>query len=136
MAVVALQHDGARGSFVFEGRGSRGTGHLDVLMHWLAIVDSAGWPASYTEASQLFKSVVSPEVWIRQIRAARTPLGPFVSRSLAGSQYATSLPGAPDGEYVVLTYSATFENKESAVETITPMKDTDDAWRVSGYYVK
>jgi hypothetical protein len=103
---------------------------------WLAIVDSAGWPASYTEASQLFKSAVAPDVWIRQIRAARTPFGPFIARSLSGSHYATSLPGAPDGEYVVLTYQAEFANKKAAVETITPMRDTDGNWRVSGYYVK
>ena len=103
---------------------------------WLAIVDSAGWHASYTEASQLFKSAVAPDVWIQQIRAARTPFGPFVSRTLTGSHYATSLPGAPDGEYVVLTYSAKYTKKAYAIETVTPMKDTDGAWRVSGYYVR
>jgi hypothetical protein len=63
-------------------------------------------------------------------------LGPFVSRELTGSHYATSLPGAPDGEYVVLTFQAKFENKASAIETVTPMKDTDGSWRVSGYFVK
>lgn len=104
--------------------------------HWLAIVDSAGWLQSHTEASQLFKSAVAPDVWVRQIRAARTPFGPFISRHLAGNQYATSLPGAPDGEYVVLTYRAKFENEVSAVETITPMKDTDGTWRISGYFIK
>jgi hypothetical protein len=104
--------------------------------HWLAIVDSAGWLQSHTEAAQLFKSAVAPDVWVRQIRTVRTPLGPFISRHLSGNQYATSLPGAPDGEYVVLTYNAKFENKASAVETVTPMKDADGTWRVSGYYVK
>ncbi len=48
----------------------------------------------------------------------------------------TSLPGAPDGEYVVIQYNTEFENKKVAIETITPMLDDDGKWRVSGYYIK
>ena len=48
----------------------------------------------------------------------------------------TSLPGAPDGEYVVIQFDTSFTNKKVAVETVTPMKDEDGIWRVSGYYVK
>lgn len=103
---------------------------------WLAVVDSAGWMQSHREAAELFKKTVSAETWIQQIRAARTPLGRFISRTLTGSTYATELPGAPKGEYVVLTFSAAFENKPNAVETVTPMKDPDGEWRVSGYYVR
>ncbi|HWN92533.1 MAG TPA: DUF4019 domain-containing protein, partial [Verrucomicrobiae bacterium] len=47
-----------------------------------------------------------------------------------------TLPGAPDGEYVVIQYETAFENKASAVETITPMLDKDGSWRISGYYIK
>ena len=104
--------------------------------HWLAIVDSAGWKQSHGEASTLFQQAVSPETWIRQIRSVRMQTGPIVSRTLSGAQYATSLPNAPDGEYVVLSYLAQFATKVDAIETITPMKDTDGTWRVSGYYVK
>ncbi|KPJ71393.1 hypothetical protein AMJ52_08655, partial [candidate division TA06 bacterium DG_78] len=63
-------------------------------------------------------------------------LGKLVSRTVKSAKYTTSLPGAPDGEYVVIQYEASFENKQSAIETVTPMKDTDGAWRVSGYYIK
>lgn len=44
--------------------------------------------------------------------------------------------GAPDGEYVVIQFSASFANKKSALETITPMLGKDGKWRVSGYYMK
>ena len=67
--------------------------------------------------------------------AARSPLGNFVTRHLISATYATSLPGAPDGEYVVLQFQADFENKAQAVETITPMLD-EGQWRVSGYYIR
>ncbi len=50
--------------------------------------------------------------------------------------YQTSLPGAPDGKYVVIQFKTSFENKKSATETITPMMDNDGKWRVSGYFIK
>jgi hypothetical protein len=37
---------------------------------------------------------------------------------------------------MVLVTAQLFTNKKEAVETVTPMKDEDGFWRVSGYYVK
>ena len=51
-------------------------------------------------------------------------------------QYAESLPGAPDGEYVVILFKTSFEGKAEAVETVTPMRDADGEWRVAGYYIR
>jgi ribosomal protein S17E len=42
----------------------------------------------------------------------------------------------PDGKYVVIKYDTSFENKKSAVETVTPMLDKDGKWRVAGYFIK
>ena len=57
-------------------------------------------------------------------------------KAVKSKQYATSLPGAPDGQYVVIQYKTAFENKKAGVETITPMLDKDKKWRVSGYFIK
>ena len=46
------------------------------------------------------------------------------------------MPGAPDGRYVVVQYDTVFENKASAVETVTPMADPDGVWRVAGYFIR
>jgi len=54
----------------------------------------------------------------------------------SAAQPATSLPGAPDGDYVVIQFQTSFANKASAVETITPMRDRDGAYRVSGYFIR
>jgi hypothetical protein len=66
----------------------------------------------------------------------RKPLGKLISRSIKDATHTTSLPGAPDGEYVVIQFQTSFENKKSAIETITPMMDPDGVWRVSGYFIK
>jgi hypothetical protein len=70
------------------------------------------------------------------MQGARQPLGKLVSREFKSTHYTTSAPGAPDGQYVIIQYNTSFENKKSAVETVTPMLEQDGKWRVSGYYIK
>ena len=103
---------------------------------WLALVDQGEYGESWQEAATLFKSAVTVEQWEQTLNASRRPLGDLKSRELKGAEYMTSLPGAPDGEYVVIQFDTSFTNKKAAVETVTPMKDEDGIWRVSGYYVK
>jgi len=70
------------------------------------------------------------------MHSAREPLGKVLWRKVKSATYTKTLPGAPDGEYVVIQYDTSFEHKQSAVETITPMLDQDGKWRVSGYFIK
>lgn len=103
---------------------------------WLELVDNELYEESWAQASELFKGAVTPEGWRQAASGARKPLGALVSRKLKSRTYTKQLPGAPDGEYVVIQFDAVFENKASAVETVTPMLDPDGVWRVSGYYIR
>ncbi len=103
---------------------------------WLALVDAGDYDASWDQASSFFKSQRGKDLWRRQVSKARAPIGRLKPRKVARSQYATELPNAPDGEYVIFQYVAAYEKKAKAVETITPMLDTDGKWRVSGYYIR
>jgi len=58
------------------------------------------------------------------------------SRKIASSEVKHSLPGAPEGEYVLIQYDTQFEHQAHAVETVVPMRDQDGNWKVSGYFVK
>jgi len=103
---------------------------------WLALTDSGKYADSWNEASQSFKSAVTKDQWQDALHQVRDPLGKLISRKLASATYTKSLPGAPDGEYVVIKFETSFENKHSATETIVPMLDKDGKWRVSGYFIK
>ncbi|MCK4626559.1 MAG: DUF4019 domain-containing protein, partial [Phycisphaerae bacterium] len=103
---------------------------------WLHLVDQGKYDTSWDKAAAFFKSAVTKQKWAASIKGVRAPLGKAKSRTFVSALYTTSLPGAPDGEYVVIQYLTSFENKKQAVETITPMKDKDGKWRVSGYYIK
>src|SRR4029079_19707775 len=71
---------------------------------------------------------------VDSVGKARAPFGKLESRKLLGAKLLHEAPGAPPGDYVVMQYEAKFPG-QTAVETITPMRD-GDAWRVSGYYVR
>jgi len=103
---------------------------------WLSLVDSGRYVESWDEASGFFKNAVSKQKWIESMEAFRKPLGKLISRKPRSKKHTTSLPGAPDGDYVIIQYETSFENKKSSIETITPMLDRDGTWRVSGYYIK
>ena len=103
---------------------------------WLKIVDKGKYIESWDEASEYFKQAVTREQWEQAIKAVRQPLGKLISRKVKSATYTSALPGAPDGQYVVIQFNTSFENKKAAIETVTPMLDKDSKWRVSGYYIK
>jgi Protein of unknown function (DUF4019) len=103
---------------------------------WLALVDAGNYGASYDSAAALLQQGITKEQFTQKVAAARQPLGKVLSRVLKMARFMTSLPGAPDGAYVVLKYDTSFENKKIGTETIAPMLEKDGAWRVSGYYIQ
>ena len=109
---------------------------VPVAEAWLKLVDGGDYGASWREAASLFKNAVTEAKWKEAAGAARKPLGKVLSRRVKSTTFAKELPGAPDGSYVVIQFETSFENKKSAIETITPMLDKDGRWRVSGYFVK
>jgi hypothetical protein len=109
---------------------------LEASQAWLILVDNEQYAESWETAAQYFKKAIARDQWNQSLNAVRKPLGKVMKRTVKSKQYATSLPGAPDGEYVVIQYETSFTNKKSSIETITPMLDRDGKWRVSGYYIK
>ena len=103
---------------------------------WLALVDEGRYDASWETAAGYFKQTIAKDTWEHMLAVVRKPLGRLVSRNLATKTYTQSLPGAPDGEYVVLEFLTSFQNKKSGIETVTPMLDKDGKWKVAGYYIK
>ena len=103
---------------------------------WLTLIDNNQYAKSWETAAELFKNAVGKDQWNQSLNSVRKPLGKVMKRTMKSKQYTTTLPGAPDGEYVVIQYETSFENKKSSIETLTPMQDKDGNWRVSGYYIK
>ncbi len=103
---------------------------------WLALVDAGKYGPSWDAAAATFRTAVTRTDWERMAASARVPFGKLLSRELAVSKAMTSLPGAPDGNYVVVQFKTSFEHKAQAVETVTAVLESDGAWRVTGYFIK
>lgn len=103
---------------------------------WLSLVDGKKYAESWTKMAPAFKKEVSKRKWKKTIQSIRSPLGKVVSRKLKSAEYTKELPGAPEGEYVVITFETDFANRKGAVETVTPVLGQDLIWRVAGYSVK
>jgi len=134
-AVLAIALLLFAGTSVFAGQNPEKLA-TEAAAGWLALTDGGSYAASWDEAAQLFKNAVPKEDWARVLRANRAPLGELMSRKLKSAKYMTEVPGAPDGQYVVIQFESSFKHKTKAVETITPMLDQDGRWRVSGYFIK
>jgi len=68
--------------------------------------------------------------------AFRKPLGNLLGRKLKSATQVATLPGAPDGQYVVMQFNSSFANKKTAIETVTFVLAKDGSWKASGYFIK
>jgi hypothetical protein len=103
---------------------------------WLILLDGQEFDESWDRAGGLLRAAVDRVEWTAKLSVTLGPLGKKTSRGVKSSEYSTTMPGAPDGEYVTLQFDSSFENKKSAVETVVMMKESDGLWRVSGYFIR
>ena len=103
---------------------------------WLAAIDHGDYAQSWQNAAAFFQNAVTEEKWKTSMETFRKPLGDLASRTLKSAQAMTKLPGAPDGQYVVMQFETSFANKKSAIETVTFMLEKDGQWKSAGYFIK
>ena len=103
---------------------------------WLVPVDAGQYGESWDQAAALFRQALTRSQWVEALQKARAPLGKMISRKLRSADYTRKTSEPSPGEYVVIEYETSFANRKNAIERVTPMKDRDGVWRVSGYYIR
>jgi serine/threonine-protein kinase len=103
---------------------------------WLGHVDGGDYAGSWREASAYVQGAITEQAWVESLHRVRTSLGQLLSRQLKQVQHTQSVPGAPDGDYVVMQFDTRFANKQAAVETVTFMQEKKGEWKAAGYYIK
>ncbi len=103
---------------------------------WLALLDAQEYDQTWKTAGALLKAAVSQEEWSAKLSVTLGPLGKVESRAVRSTEYSTTMPGAPDGEYVVVQFDTTFESKQTALENVVMRKQPDGTWRVAGYRIR
>ncbi len=103
---------------------------------WLALVDAGKYGASWDAAAAFFRSSVPRAKWEAAVDQVRGSLGAVKSRKLKNASFTRKLPNVPEGEYVVIQYDTDFAYGVARIETVTPMREKDGSWKVSGYFVR
>ncbi|VVE34622.1 hypothetical protein PAQ31011_03850 [Pandoraea aquatica] len=109
---------------------------LEAANLWLGLADINRGQQSWDQAAPVFQRAISAEDWAANLQAARGPLGKVKSRKTLDAVFTRTLPGQPDGEYVVIQYGTVFEHKAEAHEMVTMVLGLDGRWRVAGYLVR
>ncbi len=102
---------------------------------FLGYLDHGRFADSYAYTGMLIRTQLDRNAYAKQLEKARAGVGALLSRELINATYTTTVPGAPEGQYVVLNYGASFANRQQAEETVT-LAFAKGYWRVSGYYIK
>ncbi|WP_299495044.1 DUF4019 domain-containing protein [uncultured Shewanella sp.] len=108
---------------------------LEPATKWLSIIDTGAYAESWQQAAPLFKTQLTQQRWVETLEGIRAPLGQVISRSAFSSGSYSSLPGAPDGEYMVLQYQTQFQHKATSTEILTLSKKSGQ-WLTVGYFIK
>ena len=109
---------------------------INSAQSWLKLVDNGKYLDSWKKTTDYFKSIISEKKFKKDTSAVRIPLGKVISRKLLSATSKSKLPGAPDGEYVIIKYNTSFKNKKLAIETIILKLAKNNSWKVDGYFIR
>lgn len=104
-------------------------------LRWLASLDANNFEACWNGLAPAVKGQVAKADFDGSLSAVREQYGSVRTRHPSKVTFTHAMPGAPDGDYVVLQYDTEFSKGARAVETVIPMR-TADGWKVSGYFVR
>ncbi|MDP4576087.1 DUF4019 domain-containing protein [Qipengyuania sp. G39] len=133
LATSSGSHDA--GEDEMEASLQQGTPAEAAARDWIKLVDAGNYQESWAQAGSMFKSAVTADAWAKQVTPVRQPLGEVVSRNLKGIDAPASLPGAPKGEYRIVTFDTDYASAAGAVETVVLAKSGSD-WGVVGYFIR
>lgn len=102
---------------------------------WIDQIDAEAYAETYDDAAPIVHASVTQEQWVGAMQQVRGQVGELQERELQNSQYTTSLPNAPEGEYVIFQYLSAFQQVPKAMEVIVMMRTDEGAWKAAGYQV-
>lgn len=108
---------------------------VEAIQSWLVLIDDGKFIQSWEETGSLFKNQIPDSQWVKTMENSRKPFGKVISRKVKSAQFKKSLPGVPDGQYVVAVFKTEFENKKQAVETVSATNEIKQ-WKVVGYFIR
>jgi Protein of unknown function (DUF4019) len=101
---------------------------------WLVLIDEGAYDESWDVASSVIQGAMHKDEWGPTMRQARAPYDPISDRELVQSQFMTSVPNMPEGEYVRLIFAT--DTASGKVNEIVALIYERDGWSVMGYFLQ
>jgi Protein of unknown function (DUF4019) len=109
---------------------------IDAGIKWLALIDAGKAGDAWDLSSKQLKSAVTRAKFVDGMRDARKSLGKLEGRTAERFARSHQMPGAPDGDYVIIEYTARFPQGRKLQEQLVWTIEDGDIWRVAGYYYR
>lgn len=103
---------------------------LKFVQDWLALVDSGNYLQTWNDLSDLFKSALTKDQWIKDLNSYRKSFGKLTKRK---QQYITESSDPSIGDYLIFQYQSSFEKKQTVNEAVSVIKGRDGNWKILGY---
>lgn len=108
----------------------------DAARDWLVIVDRGDVAGSWQAAGERFRQALDAQRWKQALARVRTPLGAVTRRTVLRTSFTDAFAGAPRGDYAVVQFRTSWQNKADGVEQVTLEHGTDGRWHVVGYVIQ
>lgn len=101
---------------------------------WLAKADADDHAGSWAMTTPEFQVQIRQQDWESRQESLYQQLGKPTRRELLAAKYTASLPGAPEGEHVLIQYHRYARAGAPVLETLT-MRRSGEEWQTAGYWV-
>lgn len=108
----------------------------EAATRWLAVMDAGQAAEAWDAGAPVMQAAITRDMWNKVGTDARAPLGAVKSRKQTSANFTKTLPGVPEGEYVVIQYATDFANRAGVTETVVPMRLPDGSWKVTTYLIR
>jgi hypothetical protein len=102
---------------------------------WLFYVDGGDYAKGWDRAGNPFKAQFTAQALRNKIAPVREPLGAIMQRKFLSATISSTMPGLPDGNYVVVKFNSRFAKYADAVETVE-LDMEGGRWAIIGYFIK
>jgi len=91
---------------------------------------------SWHAMSALFQAFTDQARWKTRQQVIRASYGPLISREFKNVSYRTTFSLSPDGEYVIVQFRSSYQNKSESIETVVLDCSSGPACSVREYIIQ
>jgi len=103
---------------------------------YLELLDQYRFGETWQEMSTLFQALGNQNHWQRRQKIIRSTYGSLVSRQFYRIDYRQSYSLSPDGQYVIVQFKSSYQNKAETIESVVFDCSTSSECSIREYVIR